>query len=61
MDAAAKSRHADRVGETPGKYWDHNECRWVHYEAVRDEPLVPAQLSVDQLDTDEVTAVETPL
>lgn len=51
--------YAQIVGEN--KYWDHLECCWVKYDAAGDETVVPAQLSADEVDTEEVTAVETPL
>ena len=34
------------MGDKPGKYWDHNECRWVKYAgpgADADAVMVPAQ------------------
>ena len=54
-----RGAYADRVGKN--KYWDYLECCWVRYDAAGDEAVVPAQLSVDEVDSDEVTAVETPL
>lgn len=48
------------MGETK-KYWDYNECGWTPYDAAVGEALVPAQASADEVDADEVTAVETPL
>lgn len=58
VDAAVKSRHPERVAEKP-KYWDHNECCWVSYDAALED--IPEQLTADQVDAEEVTAVETPL
>jgi hypothetical protein len=32
------------MGDKPGKYWDHNECRWVKYAGPSaDAVTVPAQ------------------
>jgi hypothetical protein len=32
------------VGDGPGKYWDHNECRWVRYASPESVGVdVPAQ------------------
>lgn len=54
-----RDAYAHVVGET--KYWDYRECCWVPYDATREENVVPAQLSADEVEADEVTAVETPL
>ena len=31
------------MGDKPGKYWDHNECRWVNYAPSEEQVQVPAQ------------------
>lgn len=54
-----RGAYAVPVGDN--KYWDYRECCWVRYDAVGDEAVVPVQLSADEVDSDEVTAVEAPL
>ena len=49
-----KSRHAGRVGDKPGKYWDVEECRWVACPTPADEAKVPEQAEP----ADETTSVE---
>jgi hypothetical protein len=36
------------MGDKPGKYWDHRECRWVRYAAPADHVRAPAQPSRDE-------------
>jgi len=53
------SRHAGRVGEKK-PYWDHRECRWVAYQATREEILVPAQpLPTEPADADDAPVVDS--
>ena len=54
-----RSAYPDAMGDN--KYWDYRECGWVPYDAASEAPVVPAQLMADDVDADEVTAVETPL
>jgi len=43
VDAATLSRHPDRVGDKPGKYWDYRECGWVTCPSPADAVSVPEQ------------------
>jgi hypothetical protein len=58
VDAAAKSRHAERVGDKPGKYWDYNECRWVKSPSPAEDARVPEQAAAAE-DADDATVVAT--
>lgn len=49
VDAAPLSRHAERVGDKPGKYWDYNECRWATCSSASGE--IPGQPERDEQPT----------
>jgi len=49
------------VGDKPGKYWDHNECRWVKCPTPTEQVAVPAQQDTESADTDDQTVVVSPI
>ena len=60
VDAAAKSRQAERVGDKPGKYWDYRECAWVKSPPPAEDIAVPEQQQPgESADADDPTVVGT--
>ncbi|MDQ1695279.1 MAG: hypothetical protein QOJ03_632 [Frankiaceae bacterium] len=50
------------MGDKPGKYWDHNECRWVRYAGPRaDAVTVPAQAEPVKASTGVPPSAPTPV
>jgi hypothetical protein len=61
LDGTGIARHPETVGDKPGKYWDHNECRWVNSPASAEPVSVPAQQDVEAAEADEQTVMGAPI